>query len=85
MGLKVWTIYERPQDYPEKFVVREFVVGAKEASAGMPPGTVQPLQARVEPTAVVDTLEEARAAIPTGTVRIRRDATDPYAVVESWV
>jgi hypothetical protein len=73
-SLSVYTIYHRPDDYPEaEFLVREHVVGP----GGPHPGRI---------LAVTDDLESARAAIPPqADTPFPRDPSDPPVVVESWL
>lgn len=70
--LRTYTIYERPLDFPEKFVVRGFTIRADSAEP----------DARVQ---VADTLEEARALIPYGCVCLARDPDDEPQIVETWL
>lgn len=70
--LSIITIFQHPLDYPDKFVVREFLVEN---------GSVQ---ARTE-CQLADTLEEARKFIPEGRVRIKETRTFEVPAVESWV
>lgn len=68
-----WTIYERPADYPDSFVVRRWTIRA----AGPEPD--------LQPLAVVTTLEQARASLPPGLVCLTRSPDDPPCVVEVWI
>jgi hypothetical protein len=67
-----YAIYRRPSDYPDKFVVRRFLIAA---------GKATPLNA----VAIVDTLDEARAAIPSGKVNIGRTHGDDPVIAEVWI
>jgi len=69
-----WTIYEKPKDYPEHFVVRKFSVY---------PGNPVPIPA-AEPV-LAPSLEEARKFVPEGHTRIPRDQKDDPVIVETWV
>lgn len=71
--LTQYTIYERPSDYPESFVVREWhiVRGRDEPVAG---GVV----------AVAKTLGDARLAVPDGLINIGRQPGDDSVIVETW-
>jgi hypothetical protein len=75
-GLRLWTIYSNPTDYPGKFVTRESVI------------TAGHVRTRVTPTAVVDSLEEARAAAQAASayvlVRQERHPSDDPKIVETW-
>jgi hypothetical protein len=70
--LSVFTIFERPLDYPEHYVVREFRIMG---------GQVAP-----QPECkLAKTLEEARRHVPPGRVRLsEQDPANPK-VVESWI
>jgi len=71
---RIWayTIYERPSDYPEKFVLRAWFV--KDGSV-----------VAYEPVGLADSLEDARALVPNGRRRIGRMRDDDPVIVESWV
>jgi hypothetical protein len=71
--ISIWTIYERPLDYPAHFVVREFrIAGATVVAQG--------------DCKLADSLEEARALVPTGLARLEGRG-DPYTThaIESWI
>jgi hypothetical protein len=68
--IKQYAIYERPTDYPEGYVVREWLV----TSAGAQPG--QSWRAA--------TLEAARDLLPAGTERVAAEDPDP-AILEVWM
>lgn len=69
--LQMWTIYERPRDFPDVFVVREWrVVG----------GRSQPGDALSAPT-----LEEARELVPLDCVKLARSDGDDPKIVETWI
>ena len=69
--LTIFTIYEKPRDNPEGFVVRRWEVES---------GMQKPCEAwRAQ------TLSEARLIVPRGMVRMPRDPQDDPAVVESWI
>jgi hypothetical protein len=68
-----WTLYMRPPDYPDHFVVLQWWVTAE---GGL----------RTRSTAVVcNTLEEARAQVPPGTICMPRDEDDDPTVIETWI
>lgn len=70
--LKMYTIFCKPSDYPNHYVVRRFHV----------------IKGETTPTFYVwicDTLDEARACIPDNLMLIPRDPDDAPALVESWV
>jgi len=73
----MYVVYRNPSDYPDKFVVRHYVVisGAVLVEDG-------------PPMAVVDTLEDARGSIATTAgelVRLPRHKDDDPVIVEVWV
>lgn len=69
----VWTVYERPRDYPQGFVGHLF-----EIRAG---GITHPSGNRV----FGPTLESVRAQLPPGLHRMPRDPNDEPQIVESWI
>lgn len=71
--LTQYTIYERPKDYPDGFVVREWHIVR---------GRDTPVAGAV--VATVDTLGDARAAVPDGLYRIGRQPGDDPVIVEVW-
>lgn len=67
-----YTIYARPRDYPNSFVVRRWRIYANDL--------------RPDPSVnVCQTLEEARSCIPPGLVRIPRFRDDDPTIVEVWM
>lgn len=68
--LILYTIYERPKDFPDKFVVRAWEIGRAPC-----PGKAT----------AFNTLEEARSAVPRGLYCLHRHPTDEPAIVESWI
>lgn len=70
--LHVWTIYDHPLDYPDKFVARAhlIVAGGSEATWHI---------------RTADTLEEVREQLPPGLYRLERDPSDDSKIVESWI
>lgn len=71
-GLRLWTIYDHPADFPEVFVVRGFT-----AEVG------GPIADRHVRTAT--TLDGARSLVPPGLVCIARYPTDDPKIVETWL
>jgi hypothetical protein len=71
--ISIWTIFERPTDYPNHFVVRESRVEGEKV-------VVSPV------CQLADSLEAARALIPFGLARLDGRG-DPEAIhaVESWI
>lgn len=69
--LTIWTIYDRPADFPEGFVVRPWTV----TRGGVVPGGAY----------VAPSLEDARAAVPAGLFRMDRAPDDDARIVETWL
>ena len=69
--LTIWTIYERPKDFPGGFVVRPWTI----TRGGPAPGMAQ----------VTGTLEEARDLVPPGLYRTDRAPADDPTIVETWL
>ncbi len=70
--LSMWTIYEKPLDYPDHFVVRKHIVRGGET---FPTHTV----------VITETLEAARKAVPPGLHNLGRQPEDEAQIVETWV
>ena len=69
--LTSYTIYDRPSDHPEGFVVRQWFITGNGVEAGI--------------SHLFPTLEAARAAIPVrGRCIPWRDGDDPI-IVETWI
>lgn len=68
--LEMFVIYERPTDYPDKFVMRRF--------AG------RPMQG-TDYFRTADSLEEIRRHVPPHCARFMRDPNDEPQIVESWI
>lgn len=71
--LTQYTIYERPRDYPEGFVVRAFHIVRGQTEPVPDPGAWH-----------VPTLEQARKLIPEGMARLDRYPGDDPKIVEVW-
>ena len=69
--MQQYVIYDKPRDFPTKFVVRVWIIG---------PGTVQagPM------ICAADTIEEARASLPDGLEHLPVFDPDP-AIAEVWM
>jgi hypothetical protein len=70
--LEMFVVYERPKDYPDKFVLRRWAIGR-----GAAQGT--------EWFVLGETIEEVRAHVPLHCVRIGRDPHDEPQIVEVWL
>jgi len=71
-GLEIWTVYDRPLDYPASFVARKSVVGASIVTV-------------THEMFTADTLDELRALLPQGLYRVHRFAQDDPNIVEVWL
>lgn len=71
--MKLFTVYCKPRDYPDSYVVREFEVSAAGASAAP------------APLIVADTYPEAIRAIPRGLFCVPRHPDDDANILEVWL
>ena len=74
-NISVYTIFDKPTDFPDDFVCRRF------ESLGEP-------EPRVIPCEVVGTgktLEEVRKCVPAGLHRLDRTPGDDPNIVETWI
>lgn len=70
--LSIWTLYERPRDYPEGYIARRFEV--------RPGSSVATDDIRTAPT-----LDALRKALPKGLYCIQRNPEDDPVIVETWL
>jgi hypothetical protein len=71
--LAMWTIYNRPRDFPDAFVARLFAVGNGKVTA-------------TELLVVLDSLDEMREAFQhAGLTVIPRNTADDPNIVETWL
>jgi hypothetical protein len=70
--LDIWTIYDRPRDFPDCFVARCFTIGE---------GAIE----RAKYVITAPTLEEIREMIPWGLALLPRSPNDDPNIVESWI
>lgn len=70
--MSIWTIYDKPKDFPTKFVARKFLVSGD----GVKP---------TDEIETADTLHQIRRKIPQGLARFERSPGDVKSVVESWI
>lgn len=70
--LEMWVVYNRPRDYPDRIVVRRWVVG---------PGMMAP----TPDVTLYDSVEAARAAMPPDRVRLSRFFEDDPRIAEVWL
>ena len=67
-----YVIYESPKDYPNKFVMRKWVI----ESANLIPKEV---------IAVANTIAEVRKCVPPGFVCLQRSDNDDPIIRETWI
>lgn len=72
-AVELYTIHDRPTDYPDHFVVRRLFIQGVDF-------TVFDVVPRIG-----DTLEEAREYIPEGFVRMGRRYGDDAFILETWM
>jgi hypothetical protein len=72
-SLPIYTIYERPSDYPHHFVLRLFYAtrGGKVVKGKL--------------VGIAETLENARKMLPLGLANVGRDLSDEPQIVETWM
>ena len=70
-AIRQFVIYERPADYPDGYVVREWQIT---------PGKAEPGQAWTAAT-----LEAARSLLPTGVTLIAGRGQNEPPIVEVWI
>lgn len=70
-ALRMFAVYEKPTDFPDDFVVREWVMKGREYHAG--------------DVWTAPTLEAARTLVPAGLTRLPRFADDDPKIVEVWL
>lgn len=70
--LSCWTIYKKPKDYPNNFVVRRHRIT---------PGHSEP----TADFALFETLEDAREHIPDGCMNLGRFPEDDPVIAETWM
>jgi hypothetical protein len=69
--LLIWTMYERPRDFPNSFICRPF--SSKNGAEPLP----EYMQA--------DSLKELRAQLPDGLTCMQRHPNDDANIVETWL
>jgi hypothetical protein len=75
--VRMWLIYDRPEDYPEHVVVRERHLYWRPGG-----GVDERALAEVQ---LARSVEEARRLIPKGAAMFMRGEEDPRAIVEVWM
>lgn len=72
-GLAMYVIYDRPRDYPDKIVIRKWIIGPE----------LKPLPTRF--ITLHDTVDAAREALaPLRLYRQERDPADDPVIVDVW-
>lgn len=69
--LSMWTLYEKPLDYPDQFVARRWLAGA----------TVVP----TEDVLLADNLATLRAKLPQGLHCLPAQPGDDPRIIETWI
>jgi hypothetical protein len=70
----VYAIYEKPTDYPDKFVLRAFRMS----------GEISGFTAERE-CKLADSIDEIRKFLPPGLYRLNRNDCDVISLVETWL
>ena len=96
--IRMFVIYKHPRDYPDKYVVRQWLLGEYDPASPahehsevifVPTSQHKPaayLQEPVDPPFLFDDLETARAcASEGGRAVLPRDKKDDPNIVESWL
>jgi hypothetical protein len=73
-SVPLFAVYERPKDFPCKYVVRLWQIN-RDIKKTLP----------TPYCAVKDTLEEARNAMPHNLYRFGRDSSDDPVIIETWI
>jgi hypothetical protein len=71
-GLRIWTVYDHPSDFPDCFIARLSLVAAD--------GVVV-----TDETVTAPTLEDLRSRLPFGLYRLDRNPADDPVIVEVWL
>lgn len=71
--ISLYTVYERPKDYPEGYVIRRFEIR---------PESPDPIPCEATYGATLDIVRER---LPLGLVRLKRSIGDEPHIVEVWV
>jgi hypothetical protein len=71
-SLKIYTIYNKPKNYPDYFIAREFTINGGQIISG-------------EIVASAKSLEGIRAQLAKGLKKMARVDNDPPSLVESWL
>ena len=72
---KCWTIYDRPTDFPDRAVGRQYILGE---------GKVTPTD-NIIVGATVEYVRQTILSRHPGLIRFNRDPTDDKYIVETWM
>lgn len=75
-SLSIWTVYQKPLDYPGQFVARRWESLVENGA---------PVSRATADVLVAPDLDGLRAQLPAGLVRLERQQGDDPVIVESWV
>ena len=70
-NFEMWVIYDKPKDFPDKYVARKWIVDEKP----VPTGEVL----------TGNTLNEIRTKLPRDLYKVNRSPWDDACIVETWV
>ena len=70
-SVRIWAIYRNPNDYPDKWVLREWSIRDGQLQSG---------EAQVGAS-----VDEVRGLVPVHARSIERDPTDAACIVEAWI
>jgi hypothetical protein len=76
--LLIWTVYERPDNFPDSFICRPFSTLPRKVIQGAAP---LPLDCYLEAA----TLAELRMLLPAGLTLLTRSPGDDPKIVETWL
>jgi hypothetical protein len=71
-ALLIWTVYERPRDFPDHYIARPFYCSL---------GHTTPLPAHLQAAS----LESLRMLLPVGLTLLARSPGDDPSIVETWI
>lgn len=69
--LSIWTVYQRPADFPTKFVARRWLATGELVAT--------------DNVLLDDTLDALRNRLPPGLIQMPRDPSDDPTIVETWL
>lgn len=71
-GLSIWTVYDKPADFPTMYVARRWEV-------------VGPVLVATNEALFAYELERLRDQLPPGLIRLPRNPNDDPVIVETWL